>query len=245
MAWAVPTFSCSNRADEAPALRAAGVSRRSRCSAARAFCDARPALAHRRIRLASCCLRVAGGVIVALMATGATFMPGDVAADHAPRHLHRRLSARRSSAAAITALDHARAPRRASRRVTLRARALLSAARAHSAGSAQRCNVSSEAVAALTRARLTPRDDRAALGGRLSRDQLVFMTRTDIRLAGAAEARRASAARRRDDDRRRDAPGRTDSAIGARGLAVRSAEAPVRGINSATATSRAAGVSVG
>jgi hypothetical protein len=53
---------------------------------------------------------------------------------------------------------------------------------------ARALNVSSEIVAALTRARLTPRDNRPLWVVGYREPSLIFITRTDIRLAGPIEA---------------------------------------------------------
>jgi hypothetical protein len=129
---------------------------------------------------------VSGAVIVALTAVIATFMPGDFAAD-----LRRAVSAALVGlgllALSFTVLIMVR-------RADVRAAVLIACALAFSFSLRERLlpearalNVSSEAVAALTRARLTPRDDRPLWVVGYSEPSLVFLTRTSINLAQATE----------------------------------------------------------
>ncbi len=130
---------------------------------------------------------VAGAVLVALMAIGATFMPGDFAAD-LRRALSTALIGLGVVAAAFTALIMLRRP--AARAASLSACALVLSfsMRERLLPEARALNVSSETVAALTRARLTPRDNRPLWVVGYNEPSLVFMTRTSIRLAEPGEA---------------------------------------------------------
>ncbi len=130
---------------------------------------------------------VAGAVIVALMAMSATFMPGDFAAD-LRRALSTALIGIGVVAASVTGLIMLRRP--ATRAGVLIACALILSfsLRERLLPEARALNVSSTAVAALTRARLTPRDDRALWVVGYSEPSLIFLTRTTIRVVEPSEA---------------------------------------------------------
>jgi 4-amino-4-deoxy-L-arabinose transferase-like glycosyltransferase len=130
---------------------------------------------------------VAGAVIVALMATLATFMPGDFAAD-LRRAISTALIGLGIVAGALTALIMLRRPAARAAVLVACALALSFSLRDRILPEARALNVSSEAVAALTRARLTPRDDRPLWVVGYTEPSLIFLTRTSIRLAEAAEA---------------------------------------------------------
>jgi 4-amino-4-deoxy-L-arabinose transferase-like glycosyltransferase len=130
---------------------------------------------------------VAGGVIVALMSITATFMPGDFAAD-TRRAISTALIGVGIVAASFTALIMLRRPAARCAVLVACALALSFSFRERILPEARALNVSSEIVAALTRARLTPRDDRPLWVVGYSEPSLIFITRTDIRLAGPVEA---------------------------------------------------------
>lgn len=130
---------------------------------------------------------VAGLVIVALTAASATFMPGDLGAD-----IRRAISAGLVGigvvAAAFTALIMLRRPSARAAALVLCALFLSFSLRERLLPEARGLNVSSEAVAVLTRARLTPRDTRPLWVVGYDEPSLVFLTRTSIRLAPPAQA---------------------------------------------------------
>lgn len=129
---------------------------------------------------------IAGAAIVALMAYGATLMPGDPESDMR-RAATLALVGGACTAIAIVSLA---ALRRQTHRVAvlvLTTLALSYGLRAHVLPEARSLQISSEAVAALTRARLTPRPDRTLWSIGYRETSLVFMTGTSIRLATAEE----------------------------------------------------------
>jgi 4-amino-4-deoxy-L-arabinose transferase-like glycosyltransferase len=171
---------------------------------------------------------VSGLVIVALMAASATFMPGDFAAD-----LRRAVSTALIGAGLValtfTTLIMVRRP-------ALRAAVLIGCALALSFSLRERLlpearalNVSSEAVAALTRARLTPREGRELWVVGYAEPSLVFLTRSSIKLTDARQA----GARAQPGDAL-IVEGRmleeTAAALQARDLAFTPSEEPARGI---------------
>jgi 4-amino-4-deoxy-L-arabinose transferase-like glycosyltransferase len=170
---------------------------------------------------------VAGAVIVAVMATSATFMFGDFSAD-LRRAISTALIGVLVVGAAIAGLVLLRRP--AARAAVLVACALVLSfsLRERILPEARALNVSSQTLAALTRARLTPRADRPLWVVGYTETSLVFLTRTDIRLADGREAGALAQAG--------DAlvvEGRALQEIAAelavRGLAFAPAEPPVRG----------------
>jgi hypothetical protein len=130
---------------------------------------------------------VAGAVIVAVMATSATFMFGDFSAD-LRRAISTALIGVLVVGAAIAGLVLLRRP--AARAAVLVACALVLSfsLRERILPEARALNVSSQTLAALTRARLTPRADRPLWVVGYTETSLVFLTRTDIRLADVREA---------------------------------------------------------
>jgi hypothetical protein len=130
---------------------------------------------------------VAGAVIVALTATAATFMPGDFAAD-----LRRAISAALvglgAVAAAFSALMMLKRPAAKVAVLVACALVLSFSLRERILPEARALNVSSEAVTALTRARLLPTDNRPLWVVGYNQPSLVFMTRSDIRTVSAREA---------------------------------------------------------
>lgn len=129
----------------------------------------------------------AGAMIVAVTAAGATFMPGDLGTD-----IRRAVSAALVGAgviglslAALLMLSHA-----AARAIILAACALFLSfsLRDRLLPEVRELHVSNEALAALTRARLTPRDNRPLWVVGYDEASLVFLTRTSIRLADAHAA---------------------------------------------------------
>jgi 4-amino-4-deoxy-L-arabinose transferase-like glycosyltransferase len=171
---------------------------------------------------------VAGVVIVALTATAATFMPGDFAAD-----LRRAISAALIGigvvAAAFTALIMLRRPAAKTAVLAACALALSFSLRDRILPEARALNVSSEAVTALTRARLLPTDERRLWVVDYNEPSLIFITRTSIRMVGAREA-----ADRADEGDALLVEGRAlqefSDALAERGLAFTPAEPAVRGL---------------
>jgi 4-amino-4-deoxy-L-arabinose transferase-like glycosyltransferase len=171
---------------------------------------------------------VAGIVIVALTALSATFMPGDSATD-----------IRRAASAALIGVGvvgFSLAALLMLRRPAARAGVLIACAlvlsfswRERLLPEARELHVSSEATAALTRARLLPRADRPLWVVGYNEASLIFITRTDIRLRDAetagAEAPEGAAM---------VVEGRTlaalDQVLAPRGLRFEPAEPPVRGL---------------
>ena len=129
---------------------------------------------------------VSGLVIAAVLAFSATFMPGDFSTD-----LRRAISSALIGAGvvafAFTGLIMLRTP--AARAAILCASALLLSfsLRERLLPEARAINVSSEAVAALTRARLLPNTNRALWVIGYRETSLVFLTRTSIHLATIPE----------------------------------------------------------
>jgi 4-amino-4-deoxy-L-arabinose transferase-like glycosyltransferase len=130
---------------------------------------------------------VTGVVIVGLMSASAMFMPGDLAAA-LRRAVSTALIGVGVVAAAFTALMMLQ---RSAARVAVLiacALALSFSLRERLLPEARALFVSSEAVAALTRARLTPREDRPLWVVGYREPSLIFLTRTSIRLADPVEA---------------------------------------------------------
>ncbi len=170
---------------------------------------------------------VTGAVIVALMAASATFMPGDFEADMR-RAISTALIGLGVVGATLAALIMLRRP--AARVAALVACALILSfsLRERLLPEARALNVSSEAVAALTRARLTPRADRPLWVVGYRELSLVFLTRTSIRLADPNEAgERAQPGDALVVEGR--ALQQTTSQLAQRNLRFRVSEPPVRG----------------
>ncbi len=171
---------------------------------------------------------VAGIVIVALTATAATFMPGDFAAD-----LRRAISAALvgvgTVAVAFTALMMLKRPAAKAAVLIVCALVLSFSLRERILPEARALNVSSEAVAALTRARLLPMDDRPLWVVGYSEPSLVFMTRTSIRLVSAQETAERADVGDALIVESRSLPD-VEAHLAARGLAFEQAEPPVRGL---------------
>lgn len=171
---------------------------------------------------------VSGAVIVALTAASATFMPGDAATD-----IRRAVSAGLIGfgvvGLALAALLMLRRP--AARAAVLIACALVLSFswRERLLPEARELHVSSEAAAALTRARLTPRADRPLWVVGYNEASLIFLTRSDIRLADAARAGAEA-----EEGAAMVVEGRVlqavNDALGARGLMFAPAEPAVRGL---------------
>lgn len=172
---------------------------------------------------------VAGIVIVALTATAATFMPGDFAAD-----LRRAISAALvglgTVAVAFTALMMLKRPAAKAAVLITCALVLSFSLRERILPEARALNVSSEAVAALTRARLMPTDQRPLWVVDYSEPSLAFMTRTSIRLVGAREAAERADVGDALIVESRALP-EVEAQLAARGLAFAQAEEPVRGLS--------------
>jgi len=171
-----------------------------------------------------------GAAIAGLSAAGATFMPGD--ADAAIR---RAVSAGLVSGgvllAATTALVMLHRPALRVGAAVLCALILSYSLRQHVLPEARTLHISSEAVGALTRARLLPRGEHGFWVVGYRETSFVFMTRTDIRLA---EPQEAGAQAQLGDTlmiEGRALPA-TEGALGGRGyIFARVPEEPVRGLN--------------
>lgn len=170
---------------------------------------------------------VSGLVIAALLAFAATFMPGDFSTD-----LRRAISSALIGAGvvafAFVGLIMLRRP--AARAAILCASALLLSysLREHLLPEARTLNVSNEAVAALTRARLLPNDERALWVIGYHETSLVFLTRTSIHLVAVPEA---AAGARIGDALIIEGRALQDAAaaFAVRGLVFTPSEEPVRG----------------
>jgi len=130
---------------------------------------------------------VSGVVLVTLIAMSATFMPGDFAADFR-RAISTALIGIGIVAAGFTALIMMRRPAARVAALVICALALSFSLRERLLPEARTLFVSNEAVAALTRARLTPRDDRPLWVVGYNETSLVFLTRTSIRMTTAEDA---------------------------------------------------------
>ena len=130
---------------------------------------------------------VVGAVITAIMATSATFMFGDFNAD-LRRAISTALIGVLIVASATVGLILLRRP--AARTAILIGCALILSfsLRERILPEARALNVSSQAVAALTRARLSPRDDRPLWVVGYTEPSLIFLTRTDIRMSTSRQA---------------------------------------------------------
>ncbi|MGH6950081.1 MAG: ArnT family glycosyltransferase [Vitreimonas sp.] len=130
---------------------------------------------------------VTGACVVALMAIVATMMPGDFGTD-----LRRAISAALVGvgvvAVGLVALMMLDRPAARAAALAGCALALSFSLRERLAPEARELFVSTEAVATLTRARLTPREDRPLWVIGYAEPSLIFLTRTSIRLVSAAEA---------------------------------------------------------
>jgi len=172
---------------------------------------------------------VAGAVIVALMATAATFMPGDLAAD-LRRAISTALIGLGAVAAAFTALMMMRRPAAKAAVLVACALVLSFSLRDRILPEARALNVSGETVAALTRARLLPTDERPLWVVGYGEPSLVFMTRTSIRMVSAREAgERAQIGDALAIEGRVLAE--IEAVLAERGLAFTPAEPPVRGLS--------------
>ena len=172
---------------------------------------------------------VAGLVIVALTATLATTMPGDFGAD-----LRRAISAALvgvgAVAAAFTALMMLKRPAAKAAVLVACALVLSFSLRDRIWPEARELNVSSETLAALTRARLTPTDDRPLWVVGYDEPSLVFMTRTSIRNVSVREAGERAQVGDALVVEARVLPD-MDAALGERNLVFTPAEPPVRGLS--------------
>ncbi|GAM98559.1 4-amino-4-deoxy-L-arabinose transferase and related glycosyltransferases of PMT family [alpha proteobacterium U9-1i] len=171
-----------------------------------------------------------GAAIAGLCAAGATFMPGD--ADAAVRRaISTGLVGAGVIVAAVAALLILRRPALRVGAVVLCALTLSYALRQHVLPEARTLHVSSEAVGALTRARLLPRGEHDFWVVGYRETSFVFMTRTDIKLAEPQEAGRQAEIGDTLMIEGRALP-ETEGALGGRGLIfARVPEEPVRGLN--------------
>lgn len=130
---------------------------------------------------------VSGAVIVALMSFSATFMFGDFNAD-----LRRAISAALIGVlvvgAAVAGLIVLRRPAARAGVLVVCALSLSFMFRERILPEARELNVSTQALDALVRARLTPRDNRPLWVVGYRETSLIFLTRTDIHMVSAREA---------------------------------------------------------
>jgi 4-amino-4-deoxy-L-arabinose transferase-like glycosyltransferase len=138
--------------------------------------------------IAGIALFVLGGAAwVAITAYTATYMPGDAAAD-LRRAIQGALIGAGVVGAAAVALALAPLPLYRTGAGVLAALVLAFMFRQHVLPEARALHVSAEAVAALTRERLTPRDDRALWVVGYNETSLVFLTRTDVHMTTPVNA---------------------------------------------------------
>lgn len=130
---------------------------------------------------------VSGLGIVALMAASATFMPGDFDAD-LRRAISTALIGVGVVAAGVAALIMFRRPVARAGAMIICALALSFSLRERLLPEARALFVSNEAVAALTRSRMTPREDRPLWVVGYNQPSLIFLTRTSIRMIPAEQA---------------------------------------------------------
>jgi|CXWL01.1.fsa_nt_gi 4-amino-4-deoxy-L-arabinose transferase-like glycosyltransferase len=130
---------------------------------------------------------VSGAVLVALMAAGATFMPGDFSAD-LRRAISTALIGMAAVASAFAALLMLRRPAARAAVLVICALALSFSLRERILPEARALFVSDEVVAALTRARLAPREDRPLWVVGYDEASIVFLTRTSINLTPPRDA---------------------------------------------------------
>ncbi|MGE0743062.1 MAG: ArnT family glycosyltransferase [Hyphomonadaceae bacterium] len=171
---------------------------------------------------------VAGALIVALMGFVATLMPGDFGAD-ARRAISTGLIGVLTIGAAITGLVMVRRPTTRAAVLVACALVLSFSLRERLLPEARAMFASNEAVAALTRARLLPRDNQPFWVVGYTQPSFIFLTRTSVRLASvdeiAAGAQAGDAAM---------IEGRVlhdvEDRLAARGLVFAQADEPVRAI---------------
>ena len=172
---------------------------------------------------------LAGAVLIAAIALGATYMPGDSSAD-----LRRAITAGLLGAlvlgAGIAALVFLPRPSARVGAIILAALLLSYSLRDRILPEARTLHVSAEAAAALTRARLLPRDDRPLWVVGYRETSLVFLTRTSIRLATPAEAGERAAIGDALIVEGRDLPA-ADAELARRDLQFARSATPVRGLN--------------
>ncbi len=128
-----------------------------------------------------------GGAWVAITAYTATFMPGDDAADFR-RALQSALIGAGILGGAAAVLALVRLPLYRTGTAVLAALAFEFMLRQHVLPEARAIHVSAEAAAALTRERLTPRDDRALWVVGYNETSLVFLTRTNVHMTSPTDA---------------------------------------------------------
>lgn len=171
---------------------------------------------------------VTGVVLVTLMSMSATFMPGDFSADFR-RAVSTALIGIGIVAAGFTALIMVTRPAARVAIMVVCALALSFSLRERLLPEARALFVSNEAVAALTRARLTPRDTRPLWVVGYNEMSLVFLTRTSINLAAPEVA--SAGAHAGDamivEGRQMEA---LTAQLAARDLAFQPAEPPVQGL---------------
>lgn len=172
---------------------------------------------------------VAGLVTVVLTATLATTMPGDFAAD-LRRAISTALVGVGAVAAAFTALMMLRRPAAKAAVLVACALVLSFSLRDRIWPEARELNVSSETLTALTRARLTPTDERRLWVVGYDEPSLVFMTRTSIRTVSVREAGERARVGDAVVVEARVLPD-LDAALAERDLVFMPAEPPVRGLS--------------
>ncbi|HVZ99274.1 MAG TPA: glycosyltransferase family 39 protein [Caulobacterales bacterium] len=170
-----------------------------------------------------------GAVIVALLAYGATYMPGDAAAD-LRREIQAGLLGAGVLAAALVVLSLFRQPFVRAASGIVAAMAFSYMLREHVLPEARSLHVSAEAEAALTRARRLPTPTRPLWVVGYRETSIVFLTRTDAKLATPAEAGRDAAIGDALLIEGRMLP-QTEAELAARGLVFVQKAPPVTGLN--------------
>lgn len=122
-----------------------------------------------------------GALVVAVLAYGTTYMPGDEAAD-LRRAIQAALLGAGAVGGAMALLMFGKRPELRAGGAILAALALAFMLRSHVLPEARALHVSAEATAALARVRLSPTDTRPLWVVGYRETSLVFLTRTDIRL---------------------------------------------------------------
>lgn len=172
---------------------------------------------------------VAGAVVIAVMALVSTFMPGSLADAGLRRAIATGLIGAATLGAAIAALIVLRRPTTRAAALILCALVMSFSLRERLLPEARSLFVSNEAVATMTRTRVTPRDGENFWVVGYEQPSIIFLTRTFIRLAEPLQA--AEEAKAGDgmivEGRVLD---QTETALGEHGLEFEAAAPPARGM---------------
>ncbi|HVY84365.1 MAG TPA: glycosyltransferase family 39 protein [Caulobacterales bacterium] len=170
-----------------------------------------------------------GAALVAVLAFGATYMPGDAAAA-LRREIQAALLGGGVLIAGLIVISVFTQPFVRAGAAIIAAVALSYMLREHVLPEARSLHVSAEAEAALTRARLTPSATRPLWVIGYRETSLIFLTRTDIRLATPGDAGHNAAVGDALIVEGRRLP-ETDAELAARGLVFAQHGAPVTGLD--------------